>query len=152
MRVVRMSDSGEARTKIFLIQGAVIAVLIIGVKLYWPTLERQQAAHEAAGREQKVESVFGALVEHGAADAASGAGQLDKLRRAATVEEVERSLGAPQIAMTDYAGGQHLTWTGTNHKLEAAFDKGRLYALTLTNMRTGHGEAVFAIAAESHAF
>lgn len=142
-----MADAGDARTKIFLIQGAVIAALIVGFKLYWPHLERERAASQAAAREQIIQSAFDELTEAG-----GGAGQPQELRRAATVDEVERELGAPEISMTDYAGGQHLTWTGSDHKLEAAFSKGRLYALTLTNLKTGHGEMVFATAAESHSF
>ncbi len=148
-----ISDSGDARAKIFLIQGAVIVALIVGLRFYWPYLRRERAAHRAAVREQKIETAFGALVEPAASgESGPDAGQSQELRRAATVDEVQQTLGAPQISMTDYAGGQHLTWIGTNHKLEAAFNKGRLYALTLTNLKTGHGEMVFAIARESHSF
>jgi hypothetical protein len=54
--------------------------------------------------------------------------------------------------MTDFRGGQHLTWIGPRHRLEASFDKGRLYALTLTDLQTGHGMQVFESSAEWRAF
>ena len=54
--------------------------------------------------------------------------------------------------MTDFRGGQHLTWIGTRHKLAASFNKGRLYALTFTDLTTGHGMQVFESSAQFRSF
>jgi hypothetical protein len=75
-----------------------------------------------------------------------------RLRLTPEVAEVERQLGAPEQTMTDFRGGQHLTWIGTRLKLEASFNKGQLYALTITDLKTGHGEQVFESSALWRAF
>ena len=66
-----------------------------------------------------------------------------RLRTTLHVEEVESRLGAPNTSTTDFRGGQHLTWLGTDHKLEAAFNGGRLYCLSHQDRKTGRGVMVF---------
>ena len=66
-----------------------------------------------------------------------------QLRIFPPVDEVQQALGAPSASMTDFRGGQHLTWIGTRHSLEVSFDKGHLYALTLTDLESGHGATIY---------
>ena len=66
-----------------------------------------------------------------------------KLREAFTVEEAETALGLPDVATTDFRGGQHLTWIGATHQLTGSFNLGRLYCLGWEERATGHGVMVF---------
>ena len=66
-----------------------------------------------------------------------------KLRDTPLIDQVERTLGAPKTRSTDFADGEHLTWTGRQHEVQASFNKGRLYSLRIEDRTTGHGEMVF---------
>ena len=59
------------------------------------------------------------------------------------MDEVRQALGAPDTSTTDFAGGLHLTWIGTGHTLEASFNHGQLYCLSLKDTSTGHGASVY---------
>jgi hypothetical protein len=65
---------------------------------------------------------------------------------------VEQALGLPGMVTVDFRGGQHLTWTGTQHQLEACFSNGRLYCLRLEDLRTKHGMTVFESSWSWHPF
>jgi len=75
-----------------------------------------------------------------------------RLRITPAVGDVQQALGVPDQSMTDFRGGQHLTWLGTRHQLEAAFDKEHLYAVTLTDRQTGHGMTVYESSAHYRPF
>lgn len=75
-----------------------------------------------------------------------------RLRITPAVDEVRETLGAPEQNMTDFRGGQHLTWTGKSHRLDLSFNKGRLYALALTDLQTGKGMTVFESSAQWQQF
>ena len=75
-----------------------------------------------------------------------------RLRITPAVDEVQEALGAPEQNMTDFRGGQHLTWTGKSHKLDLSFNKGGLYALALTDLQTGKGMTVFESSAQWQQF
>ncbi len=62
------------------------------------------------------------------------------------------SCGLPDRRTIDIRGGLHITWTGTGHALEAAFDHGRLYCLRHEDLRTGHGALVFESSDAWHPF
>ena len=66
-----------------------------------------------------------------------------RLRSTFSPQEAESTLGVPDATTTDFGGGQHLTWLGTTHKLEASFNAGRLYCLALEDRATGHGVLVY---------
>jgi hypothetical protein len=68
------------------------------------------------------------------------------------VDEVVQALGLPGRRTVDFRGGLHMTWTGTAHSLEAAFDRGLLYCLRRENLRTGHGAFVFESSGAWHPF
>jgi hypothetical protein len=151
------SESGSVRTKIMVSQAIVIVGLIAWFKMYLPRLERQQAASEARERDRKIQTFFRwAVIEDSprAADmpARSGEQRPQRLRRAPSLQEAEQMLGAPGGRSTDIRGGLHVTWLGTGYKLEGSFDKDRLYCLTLTDRRTGHGANVFESSSSWHPF
>ncbi len=132
--------------KIVLPQLAIVAGLIVYFKVALPRIEKSQAATRATAREQAIESLFQSVtVEVGATEAAAGTATARprRLRHRPDVDEVKRTLGAPNQSMTDFAGAQHLSWFGTRSKLVASFQKGRLYALTISDFAEEHGEKVF---------
>ena len=150
---------GSVRTRVIIIQVGIVIGVMIWYKLFLPEIQKARAAAEAAKREQRIESIVQSIVAEAAgrendAPATQGEtrGRPQRLRITPPVEEVQQQLGAPDTNMTDFRGGQHLTWIGTRHKLEASFDKGRLYALTLTDLQTGHGMQVFESSAQWRAF
>ena len=125
----------------------------------------QSVAVEAAGREDDAPAaneekspraqLFPRLLgQWQRAPASNGATRArpQRLRITPAVDEVQEALGAPEQNMTDFRGGQHLTWTGKSHKLDLSFNKGRLYALALTDLRTGKGMTVFESSAQWQQF
>lgn len=149
----------SVRTKAIVVQLVIVAGLVVWFKMALPRIERAREAAEVAERERKIQKFFDSMVVENTpsdADAPSAKGekraQPQRLRLAASVEDVERALGAPDANMTDFRGGQHLTWTGTRHKLEASFNKGTLYALTFTDLSSGHGTMVFESSAQWREF
>ena len=147
---MRSVASGRAAWRIFLLQLAALAGVAIFLKFYLPHAARVEAAQRAAERERKIESFFrAAVVEETVREVEVRAGgeavkrHPQKLRGAPQVTDVEAVLGAPDTSSTDFRGGQHLTWIGTAHQLQASFNQGRLYCLTQEDRATGHGALVY---------
>jgi hypothetical protein len=143
-------DSGRTPWRVILVQLIILTGLVAFYKLYLPHLEREKAMREAAEREQKIEAFFQkAVVEDTMQEIAvplEGAivqRHPQRLRATLAVEEVEAALGAPDVASTDFQGGQHLTWIGAAHKLQGSFSAGHLYCLAREDRSTGHGVMVF---------
>ena len=146
----KLSDSGAVPWRVILIQLAILASLAVFYFLYLPFREKSRAAAEAQERERGIQTLFRSLVVEDANREVEVPGTDGKTRahpqrltRTPPVDEVERALGLPDRRTTDFRGGLHLTWTGTEHQLEASFDRGRLYCLRLETLRTGHGTLVF---------
>jgi hypothetical protein len=143
------SDSGTVRTKAIIIQAVIVAGVLAWFKVCLPRIERAQAASEAREREKRIEAFFQSIVaddpsrEIEVPEANGEKRHPQRLRRAASVEEVEQALGAPDSRTSDFREGLHLTWTGDAHKLEASFTNARLYCLRREDRRTGHGTMVF---------
>jgi hypothetical protein len=151
--------SWSARTKVILIQAAVLAGLIMWFTLGLPGIRKERAASQVAEREQRIESFVRetvAAVPGRTAEALEARGEVaahpQRLLSTPSLEEAEQALGAPQTSSTDFRGGEHLTWIGTRHRLEAIFNQGRLYALTLTDLRTGHGSTILESSAQWQSF
>jgi hypothetical protein len=147
---MHISDSGRVRWRIILIQLTIMAGLVAFYKLYLPHGERMEAARQAAQRERKIEAFFQKVVVEDTAheidvpgEGARGKRHPQRLRATLPLAEVEAALGAPDVASTDFRSGQHLTWIGTAHKLEASFNLGRLYCLGHEDRKTGQGVMVF---------
>ncbi len=151
-------DLKNTRNRAILIQVAIVVGLIIFYKLALPKIQQAREASAAAQREEKIMGFVHSLAVEvgGTANPSDSGGETDgipeRLRATPQVGDVEQELGAPQQYMNDFMGGQHLTWIGTRHKLVASFTKGQLYALTLTNLKTGHGMQVFESSAQWRAF
>jgi hypothetical protein len=150
---------GSLRTRTIIIQVAIFAGVILWLTLALPKIQKERAAAELARREQKIESfVQSAVVAAGGEEievpTVEGVRRVrpQRLRVTPAVGEVQQALGAPERSMTDFRGGQHLTWIGTRHQLEASFAKGRLYAVTLTDLQTGHGSTVYESSAQYRPF
>jgi hypothetical protein len=150
---------GSVRTRTIVIQVAIVAGVILWLTLGWPKIRKERAAAELARREQKIQSFLqSAVVEAGGEEIAVPTGEgvrrvrPQRLRITPAVGEVQQALGAPDRSMTDFRAGQHLIWLGTRHQLEASFDKGRLYAVTLTDLQTGHGITVYESSAQYRPF
>lgn len=141
---------GSVRTRVIIVQVVIVAGVIAWYKIFWPGIQKERAAAELARREERIEALVQSMVIEAAPrenDAPSAPGETrqrpQRLRFTPPVNEVQQALGAPDTSMTDFAGALHLTWIGTKHSLELSFDKGRLYALTLTDLASGHGLQVF---------
>lgn len=143
---------GSVRTKVILIQALVVGGLIVYFKLALPWIQKERAADQALQHEQQIESLMQTMVVDVPAPSGQNAPRPKRLRITASVEEIQQTLGAPDTSMTDFRGGQHLEWIGTRHKLTASFNKGRLYALALTDLRTGHGMTVYEWSAQWQQF
>jgi hypothetical protein len=133
--------------KIIVVQ-AVLIVLVIGwYKVCLPRFERAHAAALAADRERRIEDYEQEMiVEDTRREVTSPSGASvhpQQLKSTPDVDEVEHDLGVPQTSMTDFSGGYHLTWIGTAHKLQASFNKGQLYSISIEDLATGHGAEVF---------
>jgi hypothetical protein len=144
------SDFGGASWRLIVIQVLVLSGLLIFFKFYLPHRERNLAATAVTAREQKINSFFQDSVMEDSArefsvplDGAVVKRHPQKLRTTYTSDEVESVLGIPNTSMVDFRGGQHLTWIGTSHKLEAAFNAGRLYCLIMEDLATRHGAQVY---------
>ena len=147
----------RTRTRVILIQVAIVAGLIVYFKVALPKIEKARLAARIAAREQAIGSFFQSVtgdVESGevAPGGAASAGGARRLRVMPDVHEVQRQLGAPDQSMTDFAGAQHLTWIGQKRKLLASFNKGRLYSLTFSDLAGEHGERVFESSAQWQQF
>jgi len=150
---------GSVRTRTIVIQVAIVAGVILWLTLALPKIQKERAAAELARREQKIESFLQSTAvervgEEIEVPTVEGVRRVrpQRLRITPAAGDVQQALGAPDQSMTDFRGGQHLIWIGTRHKLEASFDKGRLYAVTLTDLQTGHGMTVYESSAQYHPF
>ena len=142
------SDRGAVSKRVMAIQFAILAGLAAFYFLYLPYRTKSQAKAEVQERELKIEALFQSLVVEDAHSevevlGTEGKAHPQKLNRTPAVDEFVQELGLPGQRMADFRGGLHITWTGTAHSLEAAFDHGRLYCLRHEDLRTGHGALVF---------
>jgi hypothetical protein len=147
----------STRSKVILIQAAIIAGLVGYFKVALPRIEKARMAARITAREQAIHAYFQSVTTQvGTADAqdadAGKAGSALRLRITPDVTEVQRQLGAPDQSMTDFAGAQHLTWFGKDRKLLASFNKGQLYALTISDLAGEHSERVFHTSAQYQKF
>jgi len=154
---MRFSASARAAWWVFLIQLGILAVLLFCLKLYLPHRERVRAAERVTEREQKIESFFREEVQEDTSQEVAVNGGPTKrhpqsLRGTPSVTEVEAGLGIPNTSTADFRGGQHLTWIGTSHQLQAAFNAGRLYCLAHEDRVTGEGVMVFESALQWHPY
>ena len=156
---MKSSDRGAVRKKLMAIQFAILASLATFYFLYLPYRSKSRVAAEAQERELKIEALFDSLVvedTHSEVElpGTDGKGRVhpQKLNSAPAVDEVVQQLGLPDRRTTDFRGGLHISWTGTAHSLEAAFDHGRLYCLRREDLRTKHGALVCESSAEWHPF
>ncbi len=145
---MRHCESGAVPIRAIAIQLALLAGLVAFYMLYLPHREKGLAAAAAAEREQRIQKLLPSLVVEDPTRevaASDGAGRThpQKLASTPTVDEVEQALGAPDERSTDFRGGLHLVWLGTEHELEASFDHGRLYCLRVEDRRTCHGALIF---------
>ncbi len=143
---------GSVRTKAILIQVLIVVGLITYFKLALPWIRKEQAADRARQHEQQIESLMQSMVVDAPAPSGKDGPRPKRLRITASVEEIQEMLGAPDSSMTDFRGGQHLEWIGTRHKLTASFNKGRLFALALIDLQTGHGMTVYEWSAQWQQF
>jgi hypothetical protein len=150
MESMTHSDSGNAPWRIILVQILLLGAVLIFLKVYLPHHQRQLEAERLVQREQKITSFFqNSVVEDSNREiSVSLDGMIVKrhpqhLRTVYSPDDVETDLGAPQTSMTDFQGGQHLTWVGTGHRLEAAFTTGRLYCITWADLTTHRGVLVY---------
>lgn len=144
------SECGRAPWRLFLIQLLVLAAILISIKLYIPRHERSLAAQASVAREEKINALFhDSILEDTSRevsvplDGAMVKRHPWRLRTTFSPREAESALGVPNTSAVDFRGGQHLTWIGTSHKVEAAFDAGRLFCLTWEDLATHHGEQVY---------
>jgi hypothetical protein len=122
--------SFSVKTKVLVVQALILSGLVVYFKVTLPRIEKARAAERLAAREQAIGNFFQDVTTEGGSDAAPAR----RIRVTPDVVEVQRRLGAPDQSMTDFAGAQHLTWFGAQQKLIASFNRGRLYALTLTDL------------------
>ena len=119
------------------IQLVILAGLIAFLKIYLPRMEKADATARLDARETRIEQFFNGMAVESSSAAGTANGETQTLRSRPSMQEVEQNLGAPDTSTTDFAGGLHLTWIGARHTLEGSFERGRLYALVLTDRRTG---------------
>lgn len=144
------SNTGGAPWRVIVIQLLILSGLAVFFKFYLP--HRTRAMEEAAVivRENKINALFDDAVTkdsvHEITVPLEGAlvkRHPQRLRLELSPGRAESILGVPDTITTDFGGGQHLTWIGTAHKLEASFNAGRIYCLKLEERATGHGVMVF---------
>ncbi len=143
---MKPTDRGAVPKRMMAIQFAVLASLAAFYFLYLPYRSGSRSAAEAQERELKIEALFQSLVvedTHSEVEVTGTRGKVQRLNRLPAVNEFVQTLGLPDRRTTDFRGGLHITWTGSAHSLEAAFDHGRLYCLRREDLRTGHGALVF---------
>lgn len=153
------SDSGKIPTRVIVIQLVLLAVLagvVAFVKIYEPRAEKAQAAARIAERDSRIQDFFNSMVaeDYGRTVEAPGVGTThpQSLRSTPAVANVQQTLGAADTSTTDFAGGLHLTWIGKDHTLEASFNRGELYGLSLKDNSTGHGQSVYVSSANWQPF
>ncbi|HTS70319.1 MAG TPA: hypothetical protein VMO17_15165 [Terriglobia bacterium] len=149
MRTMLISIWGR-RLSLFLLQLVVVLGLIALYRWYVPYHAREKAAQAAAVREAKITAFFqdAVLEEPKREISVPLEGAIVKrhpwrLRTVFSPREATSALGPPDATTFDFRGGQHLTWIGTNHQLEASFEAGRVYCLSLEDRATGHGMIVY---------
>jgi hypothetical protein len=110
---------GSVRARAIIVQVAVVAGVIIGLKFALPEIQKDRAAAQLARREQKIEAfVQSTVVEGGGEESevstAEGVRRVRPkvLRITPAAGDVRQALGAPDESMTDFRGGQHLIWYG----------------------------------------
>ncbi|MGD0225620.1 MAG: hypothetical protein ABSF71_25105 [Terriglobia bacterium] len=142
--------SGRAPWRVIVIQLVILLGILALYKVYLPYHERDLARRATAAREQKISAFFqDAVMEDSTREiSAPVEGAIVKrhpqrLRLTFSPHETESKLGVPDAATSDFAGGQHLTWLGNAHKLEASFNAGHLYCLAFEARATGHGVLVY---------
>ncbi len=152
-------DSGTVPKRVIIIQLAILAGLAAWFKLALPRIEKARAESRAAEREQRLMEFFQAnVLDDPSREVEVPAGSADshahpqRLRAIVGVQDVMQALGVPDARTSDFRGGVHLTWRGTQHTLEAAFNQGRLYCLRLEDRQTGHGALVFESSLYWHPF
>jgi hypothetical protein len=144
------STFGRTPWRFIAIQVLIVLGLVTFLKVYLPYRSRNLAAQAAATREQRILSLFQDSVEEDPTQEISvpleGAivkRHPQRLRSTFSREQAEATLGLPSTIFSDFGGGEHLTWIGTSHRFEAAFNAGSLYCLTLEDRTTGHGALVY---------
>ena len=144
------SRFGRAPYRFMIIQLLLLGGLAAFEKFGIPRLRHQSDSQAAAAREQKTNALFQDSVEEDARREISVplGGKIVKrhpqrLRATFSPQEAEATLGVPTTSTTDFRGGQHLTWLGTDHQLTASFNAGRLYCLAREDRATRHGVMVF---------
>jgi hypothetical protein len=147
---MRKSEFGGAPWRLIAIQLAILAGLLIFFKFYLPHHARMAAAQASAARERKITTFFNDAVAEDTGrevsvplDGSVVKRHPKRLRTTFGPDEAQTMLGVPNTSMVDFRGGQHLTWIGTTHKVEAAFDKGHLFCLTQEDLTTHRGELVY---------
>jgi len=147
------------RAKVIVAQVVILAAVAVWLKVCIPRMEKARATAEVVLREKKIETFYQSIVVEDTSrklapqqEKLNGPAHPLRLGTSAPVDEVEQALGAPESQQRDFRGGMHLTWTGTRHTLEASFNDGRLYCLTITDRRTGHGAMVFESSLYWHPF
>ena len=153
------SETGKIPARVIVVQFvllAVIAGVIAFVKVYEPRAEKAQAAARIAERDSRIQDFFSSMVaeDYGRTVEAPGVGAThpQSLRSTPAVANVQQTLGAADTSTTDFAGGLHLTWIGKDHTLEASFNQGQLYGLSLKENSTGHGQSVYVSSANWQPF
>jgi thiosulfate reductase cytochrome b subunit len=156
---MRFSETGRVSWRVILVQLLILLGLALFYKSYLPHRARELAGREAAAREQKISALFRDSVEEDSTheisvpqDGAIVKRHPQRLHATFSPSEAQSALGVPDVAATDFRGGQHLTWIGATHKLDAAFNAGHLYCLTFENRTTGHGVMVFESIRSWHPF
>jgi hypothetical protein len=144
------SGYGRAGWRAIVIQFLILLGLFALYRVYLPYHERDLARRTTAEREQKINAFFQDAVMVDPTreisvpvDGAMVKRHPQKLRLTFSPPEAESKLGVPDASTTDFGGGQHLTWLGKTHKLEASFNSGHLYCLALEDRATGHGVLVY---------
>ena len=150
MHFMTISTSGRVTWRVIGIQVLILLGIIVFFKLYLPHHARDLAQRAATAREQKINALFQDSVVDDSTQEISVPleGMIVKrhpqrLRLTFSPHETESKLGVPDAATSDFAGGQHLTWLGNAHKLEASFNAGHLYCLAFEARATGHGVLVY---------
>jgi hypothetical protein len=152
-------NSGAAWRRIILIQLAILAAAGVLLVIYLPRMAKRHAAEQAAERESRIVAFASSMLVADPSRRISASGpdeeelsHPEKLLEDDSVDHVQQVLGAPTSENADVNGGQHLTWAGTHHQLQAAFNKGVLYNVTYTNLATGHGVSVYSSSGYFQAF
>jgi hypothetical protein len=143
-------ESGKVVAKAILIQVAIAAGLILWFKLGIPGLQKERNAEATAELEGRIHDfIQSTIVEDSGrelsvpAARAEGYSHPQRLQNIPSIEEAKQVLGPADGYTSDIRGGVHIIWTGTQHKLEASFNNGRLYCLRVEDLHTGHGILVF---------